>query len=412
MPTCSKFSKIVVNANIILFIVALLVVLTECFSFTALHFLKQDNSRIMQHLIAKRDSAPFEYFAWSDDFFNGIVNDFDPETGQEIYQYEPYAIFVNAPNDQGDISVGKDGFRKTAVYAESEGKTVALFGGSTMYCANGPDELTIASLLARHLNLETQESWEVKNYGVSGYSFDQELVLFTQRLLAGERPDHVIFYDGINDVINKISKGQPHYLYGSMVNVFAPDRLERNIARYASIFLHRHLNTLKLMDRLQENKTVRKVVAKDRFKLPEKVVDQRVNALVERFNSNLEFLEALSKQYGFSFHVLLQPSLFTTGKPLGEYESEQLDDPARKSIREHLVKSYAALLQGVHSEHFVNLSGCLDSVQEDVFTDYCHVTPIAYDVVARNMFSLITGKTSDSKDDYVLTWHKGKDEAQ
>jgi lysophospholipase L1-like esterase len=83
---------------------------------------------------------------------------------------------------------GSDGF-----------KHIWMFGGSTTQGLGLRESETIAA----HLNemLERANSkWRVLNLGQGGYTSTQELLLLTELLQAGSRPDAILCYDGINDM--------------------------------------------------------------------------------------------------------------------------------------------------------------------------------------------------------------------
>jgi hypothetical protein len=85
---------------------------------------------------------------------------------------------------------------------------VLLFGGSTVFCAEVPDELTVASYLQRRLNQKAAESWKVENYGSCAMVARQQLERLHRTPI--QSGDLVLFYDGANDVYYAIYNGNPH----------------------------------------------------------------------------------------------------------------------------------------------------------------------------------------------------------
>ncbi len=75
-----------------------------------------------------------------------------------------------------------------------------LFGGSTAFGWNLPDQETIASYLQPELGSVENKPVRVYNFGRTYYISTQERILFQQLLAAGIRPDAAIFLDGLNDV--------------------------------------------------------------------------------------------------------------------------------------------------------------------------------------------------------------------
>ena len=109
----------------------------------------------------------------------------------------------------------QDGYRVTWTAPPDPTKdeiVVFMFGGSTLYGIEVPDDLTIASLVAKNLNDQIEgRRVIVRNYGVSGFVIDNEVHLLLKLLAAGERPDVVAFYDGLNETQVKVALGRSHF---------------------------------------------------------------------------------------------------------------------------------------------------------------------------------------------------------
>ncbi|MBI3506438.1 MAG: SGNH/GDSL hydrolase family protein [Proteobacteria bacterium] len=86
-------------------------------------------------------------------------------------------------------------------------RRVLLFGGSTVYCSEVPDNLTLASHLQRRLSQAAPGEFRVENYGVTSVGAAQQLERL--RTLAFTADDFVVFYDGVNDLYNGVLFGQP-----------------------------------------------------------------------------------------------------------------------------------------------------------------------------------------------------------
>lgn len=88
-----------------------------------------------------------------------------------------------------------------------------------MYGTAVPDWGTIPFYLSRDLNAGSKDCVFVSNFGVEGYVTDQEVILLTELLKAGEHPDIVIFYDGVNDSLMAWSPSgppNPHFMFGDV----------------------------------------------------------------------------------------------------------------------------------------------------------------------------------------------------
>ena len=105
-------------------------------------------------------------------------------------------VFLN--DFQGDYIKIQSGRRLTVGSTGIRQKRVLVFGGSTVFCAEVPDLMTIPSQLQK-LILNKKFDSDVLNYGIPGIRIENQFrILETiQDLGPG---DLVVFYDGINDL--------------------------------------------------------------------------------------------------------------------------------------------------------------------------------------------------------------------
>lgn len=88
--------------------------------------------------------------------------------------------------------------------------TVLFLGGSNVYGAEVPDDMTIPSQLALRLNqLDSAHRYEVVNAGVTGADSALEKERLAYELAHGRRPDIVLAMDGGLDVMEGIYLGAP-----------------------------------------------------------------------------------------------------------------------------------------------------------------------------------------------------------
>ena len=96
-----------------------------------------------------------------------------------------------------------NGIRKTSFQPEKFESKVYIFGDSTVYGSEVPDEHTIPSQLQVLFNKLYPEKYIVLNYGIASFSSDKQLkMLKTVNDL--KQGDIVIFYEGINEVFVNI----------------------------------------------------------------------------------------------------------------------------------------------------------------------------------------------------------------
>lgn len=123
---------------------------------------------------------------------------------------KPWVHYGEAKIEGKYVNVSRDGVRANGPREAQRGKPfrVFAFGGSTMWGYGVPDGETIAAHLERALaKRHPDRAIEVKNYGRGYYASSQELALFVSLLRRGEKPDAVVFLDGLNEVTSAFSEG-------------------------------------------------------------------------------------------------------------------------------------------------------------------------------------------------------------
>jgi hypothetical protein len=123
------------------------------------------------------------------------------------WQYEPWVGFKETPFQGKYLNVSPGGFRNTEGTPAKPARWVFMLGGSTTFGTGVTDEQTIASYLQARLNDTYGPVFGVRNFGRAYYYSSQEFVLLWRLLFQGERPDVVIFFDGMNE-----SQASPYYV--------------------------------------------------------------------------------------------------------------------------------------------------------------------------------------------------------
>ncbi len=121
------------------------------------------------------------------------------------FQYEPWVEFRNVDFNGKFVNV-KDAVRKSRpdVYFNPSAKDtldIYFFGGSTMFGFNLSDDETVPSTFVKLYQQQypNGKSIRVHNFGTPTYYSYQELILFTNLVFRGDKPDVVVFLDGVND---------------------------------------------------------------------------------------------------------------------------------------------------------------------------------------------------------------------
>jgi lysophospholipase L1-like esterase len=116
--------------------------------------------------------------------------------------YKSYVAWRRVPTVGETINVEGPYLRRRTINAGTAGAAKAyFFGGSTMWGSGAPDGGTIPSQFAALTGLHAE------NFGEGAWVAHQGLAMLIKLLQAGHRPDLVVFYDGVNDVLQKCRAG-------------------------------------------------------------------------------------------------------------------------------------------------------------------------------------------------------------
>jgi len=342
--------------------------------------------------------------AWARDYYR----EFEESSAT---RWASYVYWRRQPYQGRYINVDADGLRRTWTCAEGRapaggGRRIFVFGGSTLWGVGARDDFTIPSLLAAEL-AEAGTACEVTNYGESGYVSSQEVIALIQELRAGNIPDLVIFYDGVNDTYSAYQQ-QVAGLPQNETNRIREFNLShaRGSPALRTLCLHRMVDSLSL------TRLARGVLRRVGIMPPagdaatywgdtnndvagKEALFRNVLAV---YRANVRLVEALGKQYGFQSLFYWQPTVFDKSHRTA-YEEVQ-----RKSV-EGLEPFYgevnARLREGkFEAEHdgaFHDLTGIFSDASRPVYIDWCHVSEWGNGLVAERMAADVAGLLAAGK---------------
>lgn len=323
-------------------------------------------------------SPAFTGDAWAPEFWRE-----ESARVQVKKEYVPFRLWGVMPwhgkyinNDESEMGV----WRRTINPSSNQctGKhtvNIWMFGGSAVYGARVPDWATLPSQLSRDLNSAGKDCVVVSNFGVEGYTSNQELISLVEQLKAGRHPSLVIFYDGINDSATADPPHGPlraHYSYelirsrieGSLrqrfLDVVRQSYSVRTVGMALSAIHRRRDSTVAVSDSKEQAATV-----------------------LDNYVENLQVVRALGKAYGFRTRCFWQPSLYFGQKPLVLFEQTETDalgkDPRDATIRAAYEE---ADQRSMRSQDFVFLGHVFDSVPDPIYIDQVHLGPKGNELVA------------------------------
>ncbi len=334
------------------------------------------------------------------------VEDLYQEQARLEAKWEPYVHYRLQGSQGGHINIGANLLRRTwnvpATEAEAKAKAKALrvfvFGGSTAWGMGARDEKTIPSEIARALARNGVRA-ELVNYAQIGHISTQSLLELQMALMRGDRPDVVIFLDGVNDTLAALQNGSA----GGLVNT-ENRRQEFNIlsdpGRLLGAFVVRNVED-SAMFRLAKSLGNRLIPARSSAP-PEHyrhVEGADLNRLAEEVlanhQANRELVTKLGEAYGFSSLFFWQPVVFTKEKATS-FEQEMAEQYALLQPIFNQINKRTQYNFERNNSQFPPIHDLTEIFDDDSalrFTDFCHLTEAANrilgEAIAEEMIALV-----------------------
>lgn len=259
------------------------------------------------------------------DWYAGFTRDFD---ATRKVRWLPYLYFGRLPSYHGPyVNIDSLGHRITPQPRSPEipRARVFFFGGSTMWGNSQRDDHTIPAEASRRLQplAGPGERIEITNFGENGYVMTQGIIQLVLQLRAGNRPDVVVFYDGLNDAGATIQSGVPglpqneskrvaEFAMGRALDRTGFEQGFRKDARALEIIVGQGGRQLAAVEWLQSS-----LLRPATTFIAAKAV---ARGTVGVYRENVRLVEALARSYGFTPIYVWQPNVHATPKPLSPYE--------------------------------------------------------------------------------------------
>lgn len=308
--------------------------------------------------------------SWTDTYWREVSQ-------ADRMRYEPYEIWRHRPFDGETLKIDEAGLRHTPGADCREGAyRLFAFGGSTLHGWGSPDWGTIPAFLQRGLDARRGALVCVVNLGEHGFVSTQGTIALLRRLRAGDVPDAVLFYDGVNEILAAAETGQ------AGVHV--------TLETIASRFEQREHPLLTWIERTRLYRLASRIgrdtsgsAGHHRYRHPDVDPHALGRAAARRYLGNHRVVRALGDRYGFPVFFFVQPHLAVTRKPLTEEER-----PMRTQIGgsfERLARSFYEAVRGAAPDRagLWDVSGVFDHEEALVWIDATgHLTPYGNRLVA------------------------------
>ena len=279
---------------------------------------------------------PYAAFDW----YAGFLRE---EQQSNALVWRSYVYFRRRPFAGQYINVDSLGRRRTVQpeLAAGEHETVLFFGGSTMFGSPQRDAFTLPSRLAARMERLPAPERQVRfvNLGETGYVFTQSVLELLMQLRAGARPQVIVFYDGINDVMSALQSGAGGLPQNEQnrAREFALGRVLFNWKTDAAAELSAAATLASLgLGRLQ---IVQRLGALGAAPAQSgNSADSIAARVAASYTETARIVEALANEYGFQALYVWQPTLHSTRKALTPHEAalrREIDaQPFQTTIRE------------------------------------------------------------------------------
>ena len=248
----------------------------------------------------------------------------------------------------------KNGLRTTSDQPEEYDLNILLFGGSTTFMEEVPDDLTHASFLQRRLNLDKKV--RVINHGKGGATvLNRVSFLVKNRVIV--KGDVVILYFGVNDC-GQLVRGR-----------------ESSSLRSPFLILSGRIG----LQKSEIGKWVRgELLFRHNSRCSISAFDSTVSAINE--------LKELVESRGAKLLIVLQPNLFVS-KTKSEYE-ESLRSRWSSFTVGQVKLCYPKYEDFVDQCSFgISLTTIFDNLEHIVYLDWCHVNARGAEIVAQSLYS-------------------------
>lgn len=267
------------------------------------------------------------------------------------------AIGVRYGEYEGETLSIVDGHRRSYQPEDPE-LVVWYFGGSTMFGLGQRDEHTIPSVVAR---LAERDGISIKsvNFGAMSTVNWSETIAFAEAISTEERPDLVVFYDGVNEVGNGFSRVE--------------------------------------MGQLDPDRSIRSLVTEEERRLtqrpvPEMTVEEQNERVIElaaaQYRRGVDLGRAVADANDVEILHFWQPSF--DSKLIGPADAEGLrrvgivrEEGERGERSEEIVAAVDA--------DVIDLSRALDDADRPVFWDWGHTNEYGAAMVAEAMYEQLKG---------------------
>jgi len=328
---------------------------------------------------------------WAAEYFKRLY--------QVRMRWYPYVYWKGTPMTSRYLNIDPNGNRVTwnQPHQAGDGRPplrIFMMGGSTTWGTGVRDDHTLPSLLAHRFAHDSGYDVEVTNLAQIGYVTTQELLLLYQLLRQGQRPDLVMFYDGINDCFTAYQNGiagltQSEFFRAEEFSVLGSSwgrkKLYRTAAQ-AALMSTGMADLVKMLEGKdnpnlaphQIKPIIPYMAAPQDFEGPDAVE----RGVVDIYLFNVQFVRMLAQRYKFRSLFYWQPTVFSKNSLVPFERRLLIGDPMRQEFFTGAYKQMAAV---AGANGIIDISGILNGRHQLDFIDPYHINESANEIVADRM---------------------------
>lgn len=304
---------------------------------------------------------------------------------------------ILASDQKGNYINVERGDRVTYPKTSGENK-IYIFGGSTIFSAEVPDYYTIPSLLSTLISESRVGKYEVINKGVSSVNVQQQLeYLKTIKITKG---DIVVFYSGVNDILQGLYFGNPQ---GTIIG---QQRMNANIAQENK--LDNILQVSHIYKLLKNIFTESYLPPHLRNKLQ---IEELTKSVSDNYKSNIIMAHEYTERHGGHFVNILQPNLYS--KPIRSNYEDWIDKNINfRGLGRAFEAGNAALARANLDLKKMNFNSTdagkiFDNLEEECYLDGYHTSEYCNFLAASYIYNtLFKVETKKSVRNYLNNVHQ------
>lgn len=294
------------------------------------------------------------------------------DTWGRNYQAQPWVGFKEKAFQSPFVNVSPKGFRLSDQQGpfpiDANNYNIFIFGGSTTFGYGVKDKQTIASYLQQ---IAEQNALPIKvyNFGTGFFYSSQERAWLEQLIIAGHKPQALVFIDGINEFFFEDYAGAKSHQLLQDKNTLA-----LSLALLAKLPLIRLARSIRALF----------IPADTGGQSPHAQPQVFAQACIDRYFKNQALIQAIGQSQGMETYFVWQPISCYKYDLQYHLFKKTPDQNCYPAMGYELMAQQDSLWQ--HHDHLLYLADMQEHLQENLYVDQVHYTPAMNQRIAQRIF--------------------------